>query len=139
MFEFPLSAVKLMVAVPATEKSEFVREGQRREVMEVGVVITSQVKPLGLSGKKTIGVISAGASVGGRSCQWRGSVCVCYNREGLGYGRRTIVGERGWNTKSRGISASEAIGHSSRRTASVDIFSAGEGARRECYAHGGKE
>ena len=65
MFELPLSAVKLMVAVPATEKSEFVREGQRREVVEVGVVITSQVKPMGLSGRKTIGVISAGASVGG--------------------------------------------------------------------------
>lgn len=61
----PEVAVKLIVAVPATEKSEFVREGQRREVVEVGVVITSQVKPMGLSGRKTIGVISAGTSVSG--------------------------------------------------------------------------
>lgn len=61
----PKPAVKLMVAVPATEKSELVREEQRREAVEVGVVITSQVKPMGLSGRKTIGVISAGASVGG--------------------------------------------------------------------------
>ena len=65
IFEAPEAAVKLMVAVPAAEKSEFVREGQRREAVEVGVVITSQVKPMGLSGKKTIGVTSAGASVGG--------------------------------------------------------------------------
>ena len=61
----PEPASKLIVAVPATEKSEFVMEGQRREVVEVGVVITSQVKPTGLSGRKTIGVISAGTSVGG--------------------------------------------------------------------------
>ena len=39
----PAAAVKLMVAVPASEKSEFVRDGQRMEAVEVGVVITSQV------------------------------------------------------------------------------------------------
>ena len=61
----PEVAVKLMVAVPSTENSEFVREGQRREVVEVGVGITSQVMPTGLKGKKTIGVISAGTSVCG--------------------------------------------------------------------------
>ena len=70
----------------------------------------------------------------------RGVLCVfVYNGESLDYGRRTIIGKGGWDAKSRGISASEAIGYGSRRTASVDIFSAGEGARRECYAHGGKE
>ena len=70
----------------------------------------------------------------------RGVLCVfVYNSDGLGQCRRTGIGKGGWDAKGRGISASEAIGYSSRRTASVDIFSAGEGARRECYAHGGKE
>ena len=62
-----------------------------------------------------------------------------YNREGSGYGRRTIIGEGGWDAKSRGISASEAIGYGSRTVWFIDIFSAGEGARRKCYAHVGKE
>ena len=39
----PAAAVKLIVASPGSEKSELVREGQRMEVVEVGVVMTSQV------------------------------------------------------------------------------------------------
>ena len=60
-------------------------------------------------------------------------------REGVRYGRRTVVGEGGWDAKSGGISASEAIGYGSRTIWPIDILSAGEGGGRKCDAHYGKE
>ena len=66
-------------------------------------------------------------------------LCLYIKARGLRYGRRTMIGEGGWDAKSGGISASEAIGHGSRTVWTIDILSAGEGSGRKLDAHYGKE
>ena len=50
-----------------------------------------------------------------------------------------MIGDGGWDAKSGGISASEAIGYGNRTVRLMDILSAGEGSGRKLNAHYGKE
>ena len=49
-----------------------------------------------------------------------------------------MIGEGGWDAKSGGISASEAIGYGNRTVWLIDILSAGEGSGRKLNAHYGE-
>lgn len=64
---------------------------------------------------------------------------VFIEKRGVRNGRRTVIGEGGWDAKSGRISASEAIGYGSRTIRLIDILSAGEGSGRKLYAHCRKE